>query len=151
MISATLVPSDHSMGSPMSLIGSTAPFAEDGQKRRSPRSSVSRPTEYSILPPWLEGCYKALLIGAVSDHRQKQNLWCIRGFWALGLGYFLPEWLKMDHNKEHRCSSCGERVAIILHDQQVGNANYVPSAFATESQPPQQKNMVYKGPAISSI
>ena len=64
--------------------------------------------------------------------RQAKISYCIGGFWACGLCYFVPDWMRIGYDYQHQCP-CGFTVALVRHDQPVENADYVPSRYAADA------------------
>lgn len=64
--------------------------------------------------------------------RQAKISYCIGGFWACGLCWFVPDWMRIGYDTQHKCP-CGFTVALVRHDQPVGNADYVASRYAADA------------------
>lgn len=66
-------------------------------------------------------------------NRQLKFSYAMGSFPLLGIGYWIPDCMKMGYDTEHRCSGCRWKVAVIQHDQRPGNVAYVQSQYTAEA------------------
>ena len=105
----------------------------DGSQRKNEVNDFEPPPPPDLQPAQSFSLRKVFSGNAESLlYRQAKISYCIGGIWACGLCYFVPDWMRIGYDTQHKFPR-GFTVATVRHDQPVGNAPYVPSIYAADA------------------